>query len=100
MTQALNDVLELPVLLFLLLAIGFVVLWRTRPPIPRRRLLWVTVPFVLLWLLCVPALAYLALGSLEWHYPPLARRPADTEAIIVLAGYVKPPDELRPEAEL
>lgn len=88
------------VVLYLLLAIGLITLWRVRPPIPRRRLHWVTVPFVLLSLLSMPAVGYLGFGSLEWAYPPLTQRPSDADAIVVLSGYQKPADEVRPHAEL
>jgi uncharacterized SAM-binding protein YcdF (DUF218 family) len=42
----------------------------------------------------------LALGSLEWQYPPQQERPADVEAIVVLAGGVIPPDGARDRAKL
>jgi uncharacterized SAM-binding protein YcdF (DUF218 family) len=72
-------------------------LWRKRRE-ARGRLLAVTVPFVALAVFCTPAVGYLALGTLEWHHPPLFERPADAGAIVVLAGYVFPPDRTRPRA--
>ena len=86
-------------LLFLLSLLGVVGLWYRRREC-RRRLLLLTVPFVALTLLCTPAVGYLALGSLEWQYPPLARRPADTEAIVVLAGGTLTPYAYRARAQL
>jgi uncharacterized SAM-binding protein YcdF (DUF218 family) len=88
------------IFLYLILVVALIALWRTRPAIPRRRLLAVIVPFVLLSVLSIPAVGYLGFGSLEWPYPPLTDRPADVEAIVVLSGYVKPPDEVLPQAEL
>jgi uncharacterized SAM-binding protein YcdF (DUF218 family) len=98
--HVLKEFLHAHVFLYGALALGIVGLWRTRPAIPRRRLLWVTIPFVLLSILCMPLVCYFFLGSLEWAYPPLTKRPPDVEAIVVLAGYVRPPDELVPEPEL
>jgi uncharacterized SAM-binding protein YcdF (DUF218 family) len=85
----------------LLLALGLLLIraWFKRWA-SRRRLLLLTVPFVLLVLVSNSAVAYLALGSLEWRYPPLDPRPADTEVIVVLASSVAPAEELRPRAEL
>ena len=86
-------------ILCLLLAVGLIVLWRSRRA-SRGQLLWLAIPLVLLVLSTLPAVSYLALGSLEWAYPPEDGRPADAQAIVVLAGYVRPPNDLRPEAEL
>src|SRR5262249_4883172 len=41
-----------------------------------------------------------ALGSLEWPYPPSSEIPDEAEAIVVLSGYVRPPDATRTRAEL
>ena len=50
----------------------------------------------------VGAVGHLALGSLEWQYPPLESRPAELDAIVVLSGSIRPPDPAagRPEAGL
>jgi uncharacterized SAM-binding protein YcdF (DUF218 family) len=85
--------------LFVLTGLALVALWLRRRG-GRRTLLVFTVLFVLLTLLCTPAIGYLALGSIEWQYRPLAQRPEDTQALVVLAGGTKPPDPLRPEPEL
>lgn len=100
MMQQLRELLHLHILLHLLIALAIIALWRVKPPIPRRRLLWLTIPFVLLSIICIPVVCYFALGSLEWHYPPLAERPGDADAIVVLAGYVKPPDAIDREPQL
>jgi uncharacterized SAM-binding protein YcdF (DUF218 family) len=84
---------------YLLAGVGLVLLWRKRRE-TRRRLLWVSVSFAVLTVLCLPPVGYLALGSLEWQNPPLSERPADAQAIVVLASYVYPADAVRPRAEL
>ena len=86
-------------LLFLVVALALANLWRKRQE-SRRRLAWVTVPFVLLAVLSTPAVGFLALGTLEWAYPPHEEVPEDAQAIVVLAGYVRPQDAVRPRAEL
>jgi uncharacterized SAM-binding protein YcdF (DUF218 family) len=87
-------------LLYLLTLFALVNLWRKRRE-TRRRLLWLTIPFAALTLACLPAFGYLLTGSLEWPYPPLEQRPADAEAIVVLASYIFAPDavRLRPEMD-
>jgi len=86
-------------LLFLCVAVAVVGLWRRRRE-TRGRLLLLTVPFVGLTLVSTPALAFLAVGTLEWHYPPLDRRPTDAQAIVILAGGLVPPNAIHPRAEL
>jgi len=86
-------------LLFLLTAVGIANLWRRRVD-SRRRLVLVAVPFAVLAVVSLPATAYLALGSLEWPYPPQAGRPRGVDTIVVLSGAVHPPNRVRPEAEL
>jgi uncharacterized SAM-binding protein YcdF (DUF218 family) len=44
--------------------------------------------------------AYLAAGSLEWQLPHHAHHEQEAEAIVVLSGWVLPPDEVRAEPEL
>ena len=87
-------------LLILVMAVGLAWLWRKHRDL-RRRLLWVLVPFLLLLLLSLPAVAYFLQGSLEWRFPPLERRPADREAIVVLGSAVRRPEgsRLRPELD-
>jgi uncharacterized SAM-binding protein YcdF (DUF218 family) len=87
------------VLLSLVAGLALANLWRKRRE-SRRRLLPLTVALLLLALGCSPAASHLALGSLEWPYPPLAQRPDDVEAIVVLAGYVCTLDDAGEQVEL
>src|SRR5262249_42087199 len=57
------------------------------------RLLLLTVPFVALTILSVPAVGRLALKTLESRFPARKERPADTQAIVVLAGGGNPPED-------
>ena len=86
-------------LLFLLTLLGLIRLWWKRGE-GRRRLLWVAVPFFLLYLLSTPPASYLALHSLEQPYPPSEEVPANAEAIVVLAGSVRIANSVRPQPEL
>jgi len=99
MYRLLVDLAQPTVLLGLLTLLAVANLWRKRKEV-RRRLLLVTIPFVLLTLLCMPVTSYLALGSLEWSYPPLEARPADVEAVVVLSGYLRVLDEAGTRVEL
>lgn len=86
------DYVTQPTLLIgLVLAAAVVHLWRNRQE-GRRRLLAVVIPLVLLALVSLPVTAHLALGTLEWPYPPvqLSQRPG---ALVVLSGYMHPPEE-------
>jgi len=94
------DLFEPFTLLFLLTALAVANLWRKRLE-TRRRLLLVVVPLLALAMLCTPALAYLALGSLEWRYPPRHNeRPHEAEAVVVLSGGIWLPDDVRVRTEL
>jgi uncharacterized SAM-binding protein YcdF (DUF218 family) len=93
------DLLQPFFLLYLLTALLLLNLWRKRRE-DRRRLLALTLAFVLLGFCCVPATGYLALGSLEWPYPPMEQRPEDTQAIVVLAGYIRPAPAGRTRPEM
>lgn len=99
MYRLLVDLARPTVLLSLLAALALANLWRKRQE-SRRRLLLLTVPFVLLFVWCLPVTSYLALGSLEWSQPPLEERPADAEAIVVLSGYLRVLDEKGTQVEL
>jgi uncharacterized SAM-binding protein YcdF (DUF218 family) len=66
----------------------------------RRLVLVVLVPFLLFGVLSLPAVGHLAVGSLEWRYPPQSNEPGDAGAIVVLSGYARPPSETVPEVEL
>jgi hypothetical protein len=77
-----------PLLVFLvLLGLAIGNLWRKRRE-TRLRLLAVTLPYLLLVVLSIPACVYFFRGLLEWQYPPLRDRPEDVEAIVVLASAV------------
>ncbi len=86
-------------LAYLLLLVALINLWRKRRE-TRGRLLFVTAAFAVLTVCALPATAHLALGSLEWGYPPLAARPADADVIVVLGGGVLPARPPRARAEL
>jgi uncharacterized SAM-binding protein YcdF (DUF218 family) len=78
-------------LLLFLVVLAVVNLWRKRRETPRR-LLFLTIPLILLLLWSTPVVGYLSLGSLEWPYPPLQERPADADVIVVLSGYLRVQD--------
>lgn len=86
-------------LLLLLIGAALVHLWRRRLE-HRRRLLLVIVPFAVLVLSTLPVVTYPLLGSLEWGFAPLARRPLDSQALVVLSGGIREPDGVRLRPEL
>jgi uncharacterized SAM-binding protein YcdF (DUF218 family) len=85
-------------LLCLTLGIGLVTVWIIRKD-ARPSLRWVILLYLVLIGLSLPATSWLCLGSLEWRSPPLQERPSDVQAIVILSGGVRGPDEvlLRPE---
>lgn len=99
MYQLLVFVLQPPFLLYVAVALALANLWRKRQE-SRRRLLLLTVPFLLLAILSIPAVGYLAQGGLEWSYRPRTDLPEDTQAVVVLSGYAMGPDSVRTQAEL
>ena len=86
-------------LLLLLVGLALANLWRKRRE-RRRRLLLPTVPFLLLVVSSVPAVVYPLVGFLEWPYPPLAKRPSEIDAIVVLSGGILEADQVRLRPEL
>jgi uncharacterized SAM-binding protein YcdF (DUF218 family) len=86
-------------LLYLLLGAATVNLWR-KPREKRGRLLFLTLSFVGLTLVCTPAVAHVALGSLEWQFAPADEMPDGAQAIVVLSAGVRPPSGARIKAEL
>lgn len=66
----------------------------------RRRFLWPIIPLLVLIFLSTPTAAFLALGSLEWSYPPTDYTPNADDVVIVLTGNVFSPDRVRRKAEL
>jgi uncharacterized SAM-binding protein YcdF (DUF218 family) len=99
MYRSIVSLLQPYTLVHLLLALAIANLWRKRRE-TRRRLLLLTGLFVAFTALSIPAIGYLALRTLEGQYPPLERKPADAEAIVVLAGGVSLPDETGGPAEM
>jgi uncharacterized SAM-binding protein YcdF (DUF218 family) len=99
MYRLLLNALDPFLICYLLAALALVNLWR-RPAESRRRLWLLTIPFIGLTLVCLPVVAYLAMGTLEWCYAPLNTRPADVQAIVVLSSEMRGPDGVRLEAEL
>jgi uncharacterized SAM-binding protein YcdF (DUF218 family) len=86
-------------LLYLLTLVALLRLWRKRPA-ERRLVLFVLVPLLLLGIVSLPAVGHFAVGTLEWRYPPQSAAAGDAGVIVVLSGYVRPPSETVPEAEL
>src|SRR5215471_13511707 len=87
-------------ILLLVTALGLAKLWWKRRE-TRGRLLLATVPFAALVLLSLQPVEFLALGTLEWKNKPLATRPVDAQAIVVLGGGAKPSNPwcLQPELD-
>jgi uncharacterized SAM-binding protein YcdF (DUF218 family) len=72
------------------LALGLLWLFTLRLGICRReargRFLAIVSALTLLTVISLPAVGYLAIGSLEWRYPHASERPPDAQAIVVLGG--------------
>jgi uncharacterized SAM-binding protein YcdF (DUF218 family) len=94
-----DHVLQPHTLLHLVTAAALVALWRKKPGF-RKQLAWVVVPFAGLTLISLPVVAYFALGSVEWPYPPRLDRPAQAQAIVILAGGIYYVDGVRTRPEL
>ena len=84
---------------YVITGVAIVGLWRKREA-TRGRLVLLTLGFAMLMVLNLPAMSHLALGSLEWSFPPLKRLPDDAGAIVVLSGSWDPPDSVRLEPQL
>jgi uncharacterized SAM-binding protein YcdF (DUF218 family) len=84
---------------FIWIGIAIAWLWYRRRE-TRKCLLVVTIPYVLLFVFSMPAVAYLLRGSLEWKYPRLYILPENTDAIVVLSGNYFPVDGGRTIPEL
>jgi len=85
--------------LVILLGLAIAWLWWKRR-LSRAERIAITVPYLLLVAISLPAVAFLAHASIEWWYPAMDRRPKGVEAIVVLSGAVHPPDESRDYAVL
>jgi uncharacterized SAM-binding protein YcdF (DUF218 family) len=94
-----SQLLEPYTLFCVLLALIVVHLWWRRRE-TRGRLVLLTIPAAGLFLMSSPYVAHLILGTLEWQYDRLDKRPVDVDAIVVLGGGIKWPDAGRPEPEL
>ena len=97
--KLITEVLKPYPLLFLLIGLALVREWR-RPREGRRRPVSLSILFGLLTLGSLPAFSHLALGTLEWGYPPLRTIPPDATAIVVLGCGILPPDGVRLKTEL
>lgn len=86
-------------LILLLMALGLAMLWRKHRD-ARKRLWWVALPYVLLLVLSLPAVAFVLEGTLEWRFAPLEQRPSEIQAIVVLGSAVRRPEGSRLRAEL
>lgn len=71
--------------LIVLLALSQILVWRRQRP-RGRALIASTVVLGLVWTVSMPMTAHLALGSLEWSYPPGTEAPAPGDTIVVLGG--------------
>lgn len=69
-------------------------------PCSRRQRVLFRCSFGLLLVLCMPVVATLCLGSLEWRYPLVTSRPNECQAIVCLGGYLKPVDPAFERQEL
>ena len=85
--------------LWLLTGLAIADLWRRHREC-RRHLLLVTLPYLVLTIMTIPAVSHVSLGTLEWQFRPLRQRPAEAESIVVLGGSVLPADATRARAEL
>jgi uncharacterized SAM-binding protein YcdF (DUF218 family) len=97
--QFLTNLLRPYTFLLVLLGLALGNLWRSHRD-RRRALALAMVPFVALVLISLPAVGYVALGTLEWRYPPLRTRPTHAGAIVVLAAGALHPDAVRFRDEL
>jgi uncharacterized SAM-binding protein YcdF (DUF218 family) len=100
MIHTLTDILTDPfIVMFLLTGTAIAWLWR-KPRETSRRHIWVTGCFVVMYIVCMPLSAQLALGTLEWGYPPMAANPETDSPLVILGGYVHPPSRSVPAGVL
>jgi uncharacterized SAM-binding protein YcdF (DUF218 family) len=74
---------------FTLLMIGALAasLWAWRRGGSSRRALAVSTGMLgALWVVSTPLVGYVALGTLEWPYPPMREKPAANDTVVVLSG--------------
>jgi uncharacterized SAM-binding protein YcdF (DUF218 family) len=86
---------------FLMLLVGLALIntWRKYRD-SRRALLLAILPFLALTLISLPAVSHVALGTLEWPYPPRAHRPSHAKAIVVLSAGIRQANAVRIRDEL
>jgi uncharacterized SAM-binding protein YcdF (DUF218 family) len=86
---------------FLALCLALALAWAWRSTVPRGRALKAAC-FLMsaVIVLSMPAVGYLALGSLEWPYPPSADVPLPTDTVVVLSGGVSVLDDAGKEVRL
>jgi uncharacterized SAM-binding protein YcdF (DUF218 family) len=99
MYRVVTTLLEPYTFFWLLTVLAVARLWQKRRE-TRSRLACLTIVAAAWALVSVPAVSYLALGSLEWQYPAGQEQPEDAEVIVVLAGGVLPAGPGRPQPEL
>src|SRR6516165_2523945 len=99
MYEFLVELLQPYALLYLLTGLAILNLWHRRRD-SRRRLILLSVAFITLTAVSIPAVAHLALGTLEWQYEPADHRPERAGAIVVLACGVLPPGPGEQRGEL
>ncbi|HZU36814.1 MAG TPA: YdcF family protein [Gemmataceae bacterium] len=75
--------------LSLILGLAIANLWRKRTE-SRRRLLFVTIAFVVLMLSCTSAVSTLVVGPLEWPYADTPLPTERPEALVILSGDAEP----------
>lgn len=92
MYSLIKSLLQPYTLLMLVASAALANLWFRRRE-TRRRLLWLTAPWSLLFAISIPAVSHLALGSLEWGFVPLERLPDDSQALVVLSGGLIPANQ-------
>jgi uncharacterized SAM-binding protein YcdF (DUF218 family) len=95
----LTNLLQPYLLLMLILGLTLLVLW-SRAHGARGLAGLAGLAYVVLWLFSTPLIAYWTAGHLERGYPPLAERPAEAQAIVVLGGGAIPPGESEPTTQL
>jgi uncharacterized SAM-binding protein YcdF (DUF218 family) len=86
----LADLLQPYTVLFLAALVGLVIVWR-RHSESRRRLLPLVVPVVCLALISLPAVSFLAVGSLEWQFPASPEAESEAAPLVVLSGWAHRP---------
>lgn len=93
------DLLQPFTIVWVFVLVVLMVMWRRRVE-KRRRLLLITAPIAGLTLMFTPAVAIVALGTLEWQYAPALERPPGVQTVVVLSGYAFRPTLTRRQTVL